>query len=234
MKVLPVFNFVYDWRKYLAEFLGTFAFVFIASCAVLTNIFYAELGAVGVGLIIGFSYAALLYATNHIGGGYLNPAVTLALWLGQRIGGLQALFFLVVQVLAGFAAAGLLVVIFGQGALEFSLGGPTLGVNVTPAAALIVEAAISAILVFVVFATAVDRAGPISFSPLALGLVLAAASIFSWPISGAGINPARVIGLLVVSKSFSNLAIWIVGPLCGSLVGLVYEFAFLKKKQAAK
>jgi len=213
----------------MAEFLGTFAFVLISSGVVLADIFYGEIGRLGIGLSIGFSYGALVFITAHLSGGYLNPAITLSLWLAQKLPGLRSCVFILLQIFASFLAAIVLFYIFGQNSLQLSLGGPILGVNVNAQIGVAVEAILTSILIFAVFGTMIDRGGPVSFGPLVLGFILTATTILALPISGAAMNPARAIGPLVLSRNFESLVIWIVGPAAGSLFGLVYDLLFIKK-----
>ena len=218
-----------SWRAYLAEFLGTFILVLVSSWVVLARFLYPDINNLEIALAIGFSYAALIFATIHLSGGFLNPALTLALWLSQKLSGTKTVFFIIFQILASFAAGGVLLLIFGANALQFGLGGPALGVNVSLQTAVLTEALMTAGLVFVTFATMVDRGGPVSFGPLVLGLILVGETIVALPISGAAFNPARAIGPAVLAKSVDSLAVWIIGPLLGSLFGIVYAFLFLKK-----
>lgn len=229
MKFSLVKDWVAPWRAYLAEFLGTFVFVLISCGAVLSYIFYGEIGLVGVALAGGLSYAAMMYSTVHLSGGHLNPAVTLASWLAQKTSGATAVFYVCSQILASFAAAGLLLYIFGNKAAEFSLGGPVIGADIEVSRALAVEVVLSAILVFSYFATMIDRHGPTSFGPLVVGLVVVAATLVLLPITGASINPARAIGPAVISQVYGSLAVAVIGPLTGSLVGIVYDWLFLRK-----
>lgn len=218
-----------DWRAYLAEFLGTFVVVLIICGTVLVNNINQDVGILGIALVSGFIYGAMMFATVHLSGGHLNPAITLALWLSQKIKGATAFFYVVCQLLASFAAAGFLLLIFGQNAKEFLLGGPVVGVGVSLQNALIIEAVLTAILVFAYFATLVDRRGPVSFGPLVVGFVYLVSGIFATSLSGAVLNPARALGPAVISRSFDTLVIWIVGPAAGGLFGIVYDFLFLKK-----
>ena len=220
-----------SWRAYLAEFLGTFILVLVSSWVVLARFLYPDINNLEIALAIGFSYAALIFATIHLSGGFLNPALTLALWLSQKLSGTKTVFFIIFQVLASFAAGGVLLLIFGANALQFGLGGPVLGINVSLQVAVLTEALMTAGLVFVTFATMVDRGGPVSFGPLVLGLILVGETIAALPISGAAFNPARAIGPAVLAKSVDSLAVWIIGPLLGSLVGVVYSLLFLKKSK---
>lgn len=229
--MLSVLNSWYSpWREYIAEFIGTFLFVFITLAVVLSNILYTDIGTVGVAVSIGFSYAALVYATAHLSGGFLNPAIVVALWLAQKVSFFKAIFFIFFQISAGFAAALLVNFVFGAGSVQLHLGAPEIGSAVSVSSALILEAIFTGALVFTVFSTMVDRSGSVSFGPLVLGLLLTAVTLAALPISGSGFNPARVIGPYVISADVSNLAVWIIGPLVGSLFSLKYEILFLRKK----
>lgn len=216
----------------MAEFLGTLCFVFVASALVVSDIFFSNLGVLGISLGIGLFYSALIFLTAHLSGGYLNPAVTIALWLSQKLTGAKTVFFLIAQVAASFAAAGLVFLVFGYDAQKFALGAPAVGFNLQPDVAVILEAFLTAILIFVIFGTMIDRAGPVSFGPLAIGLVLFSLTLFDLPLSGAGFNPARSIGPAIVSKKTLDLALFIVGPLGGSLFGPIYSLLFLKKPKS--
>lgn len=224
-----VFDWFLPWRAYLIEFLGTFIFLLLSGWVVLAKFLYAGIGDLEIALAIGFSYAALIFATANLSGGFLNPALTLALWLSQKLSGTKTVFFIIFQILASFAAGLVLLLIFGANALQFGLGGPALGVNVSLQTAVSTEALMTAGLVFVTFATMVDKMGPVSFGPLVLGLYLVAASIVLLPISGAALNPVRAIGPAIVSESTDTLAVWIIGPLLGSLFAIIYDFVFLRK-----
>lgn len=223
------FFYIKDWRSYIAEFLGTFAFVFIASGVVVGDLYFGNIGKIGIATTIGFAYAALVFSTVHLSGGYLNPSITLALWLTQKLSGTKTIFFILVQILASLSAAAVLLLIFGQEAKQVNLGAPILGVGTIIQAAVLVETILTAILIFAVFATMIDRAGPVSFGPLVLGLVLTAETLFAFPLTGAAFNQVRVLGPAIISATFENLAVWIIAPLAGSLFGLVYDFLFLKK-----
>ena len=219
-----------SWRAYIAEFFGTFVFVFVSLGAILSGIFFGEIGVLGIAIASGFIYAAMVFATVHVSGGHINPAITLSLWFTHKISTLVALLYVVSQIAAGFAAAGLLLLIFGTRALDFSLGAQVSGGGISLQGAIIVETVLATILVYTFYSTMVDRRGPVSFGPLALGFVVCASFLIGGSLSGAVLNPSKVLGASVISGTYDNLPAWIVGPLVGSVFGIVYEFAFLKKK----
>ncbi len=226
------FKFLNDlispWREYVIEFFGTFLFVFFASSVVVVSGSYDNLGILPISLVIGFSYVALVYGCCKLSGGFLNPTITIALWLTRKISGVRTVFYLISQVAGSFLAAGFIVVIFGSNALNIQLGGPVLGLGVLPQTALLIEAVVSGGLVFVVFATMFDKRGNFGMGPLAAGLYLVATTVVFWPVSGASFNMVRAIGPLVLSHSYSALAIFIIGPLIGSLMAIVYEYVFVE------
>ena len=122
--------------------------------------------------------------------------------------------------------------VFAQEAQKFGLGTPVVGFDLAPDVAIILEAFLTAVLIFVIFGTMIDRAGPVSFGPLAIGLVLFALTILDLPLSGASLNPVRAIGPATVSGKTLDLALFIVGPLGGSLFGPIYSLIFLKRAKS--
>ncbi|KKR51088.1 MAG: Conserved hypothetical aquaporin protein [Candidatus Curtissbacteria bacterium GW2011_GWA1_40_16] len=224
-------EWVSPWRSYVAEFLGTFFLVLISSWVLLLGSLYGKGDVLEAAIVIGFIYTALLYVTLHSAGGYLNPAVTISLWLVKKLSGPKAFFFIAAQILASLLAAEVLFLLFGQDSVQFRFGEPSFGLGISAQTAFIVEAILTAGLVFTVFGTMVDRGGPVSFGPLVLGFYLVAATIVASPVSGAVFNPARVLGPAILSRESASLIIYVVGSLVGGLFGLVYESIFLQKSK---
>ena len=218
-----------DWRAYVAEFLATFIFIFIVLAAFIVEGNLGDLGLVGISIVTGFSYAAMVFASVHLAGGFLNPAVTLALWLVGKISSVKMIFFIIAQLLASIASAALAGIIFREGATQSLYGLPALGVGVELFNAVLLEVVLTGVLVFVIFATMVDRRASVSFGPLVLGLLLASLTAVSVPISGGFLNISRAFGSAVISQSWDMLAVWLIGPLAGSLMGIVYEVVFLRR-----
>ena len=227
-------NWIADWRAYVAEFVATFIFVLVCSVVVVVNFLHGQIGYLGISLVVGSTYAALIFATNHLSGGFLNPAITFSLWLGSKLKGTQTVFFILVQLLASLAAYGSTVLLFGHDAVKINLGAPTLGIGETIAQATTLEAILTAILVFCVFAVVVDRRGPVSFGPLVLGLILSALTLIALPLTGAALNPSRVFGAYLILKSYNLLVPWVLGSLAGSFAGLLYELVFLTVQKPRK
>jgi glycerol uptake facilitator-like aquaporin len=68
-------------------------------------------------------------------------------------------------------------------------------------------------LVFVIFATAVDRGGMGNLAPLAIGLTVLVDHLLAVPITGASMNPARSFGPALVADQWANHWIYWLAPL---------------------
>jgi len=201
------------------------------------------LGAVGVSLVFGLIIMVMVYATGHLSGAHINPAVTIAFTLSRHFPPRDAAAYLAGQ-LAG-AAAGALVLLAVWPDQPGDLGAtvPTVGAG----SAFVYELVLTAFLMFVIMAVATDTravgaaaaiaiggtvgldalfGGPVtgasmnparSFGPaLAVGGYIVLAGLWSSPVSGASMNPARSFGPALVSGDFSSYWVYLVGPLLGA------------------
>src|SRR4029434_1263817 len=99
------------FRPLLAEFIGTFALIFVAIGAIKT----AGNDVLAVALAQGLTIAAFASATLHISGGQLNPAVTFGLVCGGHMKWPNALRYWIAQCLGGISAALICLGLFGRG-----------------------------------------------------------------------------------------------------------------------
>ena len=226
-------------RAWIAEFVATFCLIFIGCGAVVVSQeALGNSGLVGVALAHGIALAVLVSIYAHVSGGHVNPAVTIGLWVTGQVETGRAACYIAAQ-LAG-AAAGALALAFVLPKPLWEpvlLGTPTVNaaVGITTGNAVLIEAILTAFLVFAVYGTAVDPRG--SFSKVAgfsIGLVLTFDILAGGPFTGAAMNPARWFGPALVSGTWDNAWVWIVGPIAGGVVaGLVYWGAFLRGKPAS-
>ena len=95
-------------RRALAEGLAAFALVFAGCGAIVADSVYdGALGAVGVSLVFGLIIMVMVYATGHLSGAHINPAVTVAFTLTRHFPGREAVAYIAAQ-LAGATAGALL------------------------------------------------------------------------------------------------------------------------------
>jgi len=221
-----------QWNKYLAEAIATFALVFIGAGAVVANATYNNsLGLVGVALAHGLVLMSMIYATRHISGGHVNPAVTIAMLVTKKIPVKDGIAYIIFQ-LVGAAIAGLLLaVVFVNAPASVHLGVTDLASGVSVTTGIILEAVLTFFLVFTVFAVAVDNRGLADASGLAIGLVLTFDILVGGSLTGAAMNPARAFGPAFASQYFLTQPVYWIGPIIGAVIAaLIYDRIFLKTK----
>ncbi|MCO7221830.1 MIP/aquaporin family protein [Klenkia sp. PcliD-1-E] len=182
-------------------------------------------GAVGIALVNGLTLAALAVALGHVSGAHLNPAVTLALAVTRRFPWAAAAPYLVAQFAGAVLASLVTWAMYGDaGRASAHLGATAPGDGVSPLTVLLTEAVATMLLVVVVIAATTDERAPAATAPLAVGFALTAAVFISFPLTGAGVNPARALGPMLVSGTLQDWWAYLAGPVIGAVVGaLVYD-----------
>jgi aquaporin NIP len=208
-------------RRAAAEAIGAFALVFAGCGAIVTE---AErpgtLGALGVALVFGLVIMAMVYATGHLSGAHLNPAVTVAFALTRHLPAREALSYVGAQLLGALAAAALLLAIWPSGPASLGTTTPSVGVG----SAFAYEAILTAFLMFTIMAVATDTRAVGASAAIAIGGVVGLDALFGGPITGASMNPARSIGPALVSGDLHDLWIYVSAPPLGAAVGaLAYQ-----------
>ena len=218
-------------RHFVAEFVGTFAFVFVAGAAViLSRAADVDFGILEIALAHGLAYGVLVTATMRVSG-HLNPAVTFAFLTARRIEPIMAGLYIIAQltgaVLAAYALAGL----YPEPLVDAArAGGQSVALTIEGTQAWALEAIATFVLVFVVFGTAVDPEAP-PVGGLAIGFVVVAATLALWPLTGASLNPARALGPAVVSGIYEAQVIYWTAPIAGGIAAaLVYDLLFLRRR----
>jgi aquaporin NIP len=203
-------------RRAAAEALAAFALVFAGCGAVVTDtVRDGALGAVGVSLVFGLVIMAMIYATGHLSGAHINPAVTIAFTLTRHFPVRDAAAYVAAQ-LAGAAAAGLLLLaVWTEQPADLGATVP----SVAAGSALLYEIVLTAFLMFVIIAVATDTRAVGAAAALAIGGTVALDALFGGPITGASMNPARSFGPALASGTWTDFWVYLAGPVIGAALG---------------
>ncbi|MFQ5872407.1 MAG: aquaporin [Dehalococcoidia bacterium] len=227
------------WRAALAEFVATLGFVFLGSAAVVTS--FIVFGGTGdltperliiIAMGHGFAIAVLVWATAHISGGHINPVVTAAAFVTGKIKFLKGALYVLGQLGGAICAAFLLKAVLPNSE-ENGLGAHALSAAMkdeSAGLAVLLEAILTFLLVFVVFAVAVDRRGPGNLAPLAIGMIFMLGHFAGYPLTGASMNPARTLGPAWAADQWADHWIYWAGPMGGGiLAAVVYQLVFAQR-----
>ncbi len=218
-------------RRGVAEFIGTFALIFIAGGGAA----YAQ-SPIELAFANGLVIAVMVSAFAFVSGGHFNPAVTMGFFVTRRIAPVLAVWYWLVQFAGAAAAAGLLKWLLPKGAQTAAhFGVPVLGTGITAGKGVVIEAILTFFLVWVVFASAVDKRGSFAqIAGLAIGLTITFDVLMGWGLTGAAMNPARAFGPELASGKWANAWVWYVGPLAGGVIAAaLYELLYLRPRRGA-
>lgn len=205
-------------RRCLAEFVATFGLVFVSAGVVMADAFSG--GAVGhlaISLAPGLMVAAMIYATGHICGAHMNPAITLAFALSNRFPWRDVPVYWAVQFAAGIAASLALRGIMGD---VGGMGATLPSVDVLRGAA--VECGLTFFLALVVMAVATDSRAEGPGAAFAIGGIVALEIMVAGPVSGASMNPARSLGPALAALNWEAHWIYWVGPTAGAAAAALF------------
>ncbi len=228
-------------KQAVAEAIGTFALIFIGAGTMMAFSLghgkapFDSAAFVGIALAHGLAIAVMVTATGHISGGHLNPAVTLGLFAGGKVKPLQAVVYIIAQLLGACAAAQ---VLYYASPSRDVLGDlisatPDLARDVTKNQGILIEAVLTFFLVFVVLGSAVDQRTSARIGGLAIGFTIIMDILMGGRLTGASMNPARTFGPAVVTWHWDNHEVYWLGPVLGGVVaGFLYCYFLMDRKDS--
>lgn len=201
-------------RRAVAECMGTFGLVFIAAgAAMVDEISGGGLGIIGNALASGLVVAAMVYATGHISGAHINPAVTLGFALVRHISLRDAGVYWAAQMVGAIVAAALLRLLLGEVGI---MGGHA--ITIDPAKAVGVEIALTFLLMFVIMAVATDKRAVGRAAGIAIGATVTFDILVGGPLTGGSMNPARTTGPAILAANWQDLWVYWIGPPIGAAI----------------
>lgn len=203
-------------RRALAEGLAAFALVFAGGGAIVADEVYGgQLGALGVALAFGLVIMVMVYATGHLSGAHINPAVTLAFTLTRHFPAREALAYIVAQLVGATLGATLLLAVWTNQPAALGATVPSVGAG----SAVIYELVLTAFLMFVIMAVATDTRAVGAAAAIAIGGTVGLDALFGGPVTGASMNPARSFGPALAAGEWTDFWIYVLGPVAGATVG---------------
>jgi aquaporin Z len=203
-----------DARKYLAELVGTFILVVIGSMTIVAAGMMSTPIQVVVPFGFGLGLLAAIQSAGYVSGGHFNPAVTLGALLDRRIDVMNAVGYVVAQVIGAIAASGVVLLVANQAAVQATASGFPEGKMLN---AFVVEVLLTGIFLLVILT--VTKRAP-NHAAFAIPLTLMVIHFAGIPFSGASVNPARSLAPALVGGTLDgNIIVWIAGPLLGAVLG---------------
>lgn len=219
-------------KNFIAEFVGTFALVFIGGGAIMmAQQTGSSAGLLSVALAHGLILALMVSAFMNVSGGHINPAVTIGLLVARRITPNVAGVHIVAQLVGAVVAAYALKMTMPVALFTATQGGgQSIALEITGTQAFMLEAIATFFLMTVIYGTAVSDMAP-KIGGLAIGLTIAADILAIGPLTGGSMNPARSFGPAIASGVFAGQAVYWAGPIVGAIAAaLMWEFGILERK----
>jgi aquaporin NIP len=203
-------------RRALAEGFAAFALVFAGCGAIVADSrYHGTLGTVGIAIVFGLIIMVMVYATGHLSGAHINPAVTIAFTLTRHFPARDALAYIGAQIAGATAGALLLLAVWTDRPAHLGATLPSIGAG----SALVYELVLTAFLMFVIMAVATDTRAVGAAAAIAIGGTIGLDALFGGPVTGASMNPARSLGPALVAGEWHDLWIYLVGPIAGAALG---------------
>jgi MIP family channel proteins len=208
-------------RRAAAEALAAFALVFAGCGAIVADARYdGALGAVGVALVFGLVIMVMVYATGHLSGAHINPAVTLAFTLTRHFPARDALAYVGAQLAGASAGALVLLAVWTDKPARLGATVPSVGVG----SAFVYEVVLTALLMFVITAVATDTRAVGAAAAIAIGGTVGLDALFGGPVTGASMNPARSFAPALAAGEWHAFWVYVAGPVVGAALGaLAYQ-----------
>jgi len=211
-----------EWRRLFSELLGTFLLVLVGSGAAVVNA--KSHGAISRATAVtapGLMVMAIILFMGAVSGAHLNPAVTLGFALRRDFPWRRVPGYMIVQLVAATLACLFLWAVLGK---LGRLGATEPGPGVSGWQAMLIELALTVGLVSTILGTASRAQNVGALSAVAVGGYIILAGLWSSPISGASMNPARSFGPDLALANFSHYWVYLVGPITGALIAVGFAW----------
>ena len=222
-------------RAGVAEAIGTFFLIYTGTATAGADALGKSTAgsppeSLAVALAFGLVLAALVGGLGQVSGAHLNGAVTLGLAVTGKFPWRYVPAYLDFQLLGAITGAGATWATFGSVVRSKAhLGATVPAPGVGDLRALVVEALITFLLVFVIMAVATDPRVPAALAAPSIGFALVGAVLIGGGISSGAVNPNRALGPAIMSGTFTSLWIYVLADILGGVVAaLLYTHVVIK------
>jgi aquaporin Z len=205
-----------EYRRLFSELLGTFMLVLVAAGGGLLHA-KGQISLAAAVVAPGLMVMAIILFMGAVSGAHLNPAVSLAFAVRGDFPWRRVPGYIVVQLLGATLACLFLLAVFGN---SEHLGAPLPGPGYHDWQALLMEIALTGVLVSVILGTASAAQNVGTIGALGVGGYIALAGLWAAPVSGVSMNPARSFGPALVSGYWTSYWVYLVGPLVGAAIAV--------------
>ncbi len=204
-------------KKYISEFIGTFAMIFCGTGAMTINeVTGGDVTHVGIAMTWGLIVMAMIYAFGETSGAHFNPAVSLAFAHAKKFSWREVPKYILAQILGAFSASLILWFLFPSSEI---LGATIPTVDVWRA--FVLEFLLTFFLMVVIINVSTGSKEIGAVAGIAIGAVVLLEAMFAGPITNASMNPARSIAPAFVSGNLQHLWMYIIAPILGALLAVI-------------
>ena len=186
-------------KKFVAELIGTFMLVFVGTGAVVFENGLDDLAHLGIAFAFGLVIVVAAYSIGTVSGAYLNPAVSIAMFVNKRLPSSELVNYILGQVVGAFLApASVFFLLANSGMSTASLGENALASGVTVFGGFLFEVIATFLFVLVIMTVTSASKGNGEIAGLVIGLSLMAMILVGLNITGLSVNPVSSLAPAVL------------------------------------
>lgn len=207
-------------ERYIAEFMGAYFLVLCVTASLAAGSRFVSFsgGPLASALCYGLVVMVLVFALGHISGAHFNPAVSLGFYSVGRLSKQELGKYIAAQVCGALLAS------FSVKALLSSSTLGETGYSLLGAQAWGIEFLATFLLMWVFLAVAADKSSSGGLAGVAIGGAIAVGELWSGPLTGGSMNPARSLAPALLSADFGGLWVYLTAPFAGAVAAAkIYE-----------
>lgn len=220
--------------KIKMEFICSFILLFLTGMSAV-NVYTKANYLIAMSTLLFFIYMLLTWISKSLSLAQLNPIVTIALIFSGHINWLKGIFYILGHLVSAVFAGSLVKLCIPSEILtdisNSILGIPLIEINIMKA--IMLEMIGGFFIVLIYYILLIERNSPDYAAGPALGAVMFVFNTYLYDKTGAGLNPAKMIGFSIVSNNYESLYVYLIGPTVGGILGGLLGNVLLSEKAYA-